>query len=91
MMAASAADQALIDAFLAKNAPRRFETGDTGDDWNLMRFLERKGHKAYPRLGPCKHLNVYVIDGKPHTRRAFIAFINKLRAAEGKPRIGSAA
>lgn len=89
MMAVTAADKAMIDAFLAKNALRRFQEADTGDDWNLLRFVERHGHKVYPRLGATRALVTYILDGKQRTRAQFIAFVNKLRAKDGLPAIGS--
>jgi hypothetical protein len=89
MMAMTKADKAMIDAFLAKGAPRQFAEGDTGEDWNLLRYLERSGRKAYPRLGATRALVTYIIDGKSHTRTQFIALVNQLRAAEGKRPIGS--
>jgi hypothetical protein len=89
MMAMTREDQAMIDAFMAKRAPRRFEQGDTAEDWNLLRYVERHGHKAFRNLGATMALLTYSIDDKVLSRAQFLALVNQMRAEDGKPPIGS--
>lgn len=81
-------DTELVQGWLAVNGgPRRFETGDSGDEMAMRGYLQERGYETAYSKG-----KLYLKGrGRPRllTRQAFVAFVDDVRAAEGLPRIAA--
>lgn len=69
----------------ASGGPRRFRQGDTADPFSLQPWLHRRGYELL--LGKSqfrvKRLGGKRTMGKVLSRTQFLAFVDKLRIAEG--------
>jgi hypothetical protein len=77
-------DSALVAAWLAKNPPRRFEPGATGDPSMMALWLRARGYQTiYSQAGGLK---VTFPDGRKSTMsvQRLVEFVDELRIAEGK-------
>lgn len=77
-------DGALVAAWLAKSAPRRFEPGATGDPSMMALWLRARGYQTlYSQSGG---LRVTFPDGRKSTMsvQRLVEFVDELRIAEGK-------
>jgi hypothetical protein len=91
-------DQALIDAWLAKNGgPRRFERGTSATADGVRGYLKDRGYTLEFtgwKQGGKARLKHEGVRGRPRlmTMRELLAFVDELRAAEGRePILGRAA
>lgn len=87
----STGERAAIDAFLATKGARRYAFNDSADDFNLCIFLIGKGYKVQRNSALWNTWNArvpYRINEKPFSRKAFIAFVNKVRAQFNMQPIG---
>jgi hypothetical protein len=76
----SADERDAIAAFLATKKPTQCPANDSGDDFNLCVFLRSRGHKVQRHCSTWGRRAPFWIDGKPYSRRGFIAFVNAIRA-----------
>lgn len=87
----SSEERAAIDTHLATKGVRQFNSCDSGDDFHICAMLRARGHKIFRTVAEGHRSIKYNLDGKVITRAAFIAFVDELRAAMGKPPMGVAA
>lgn len=92
MMAATLSpdELALTKAFMAAKGVRRFPEADSGDEFNVLQYLARKGYRAFrmASVSQNRKLHKFVFGGKLHTRAEFMALVDQIRARDGLPAIG---
>jgi hypothetical protein len=73
-------ETAAIDAFLKKNAPRKFESGATGNTSDLIDWLNVHTRRKASRAGAARAGGkIYIVDGKRHDFTGFLALVNAER------------
>lgn len=76
-----AAEDALIEKWLRKHKPRRFEIGDTSHPMLLLEWMVSRGYDA-------KHVRrsrPWKVNGKYHTLHEFFMLVDRERVKAGLP------